>query len=752
MVSLMRPEGRTVSSKVDALGPLLGEGRGSRQEKLVVGEYEPPWSEDQLTRWQHGRYHALCVSVAPVASPAAPTVGRRGFPGSPCLQDPIAGRYVTASPCSRCASQNSGKLKADPGSKPPPSARHSIVRETGRTEDDWLTLKDEEILDLEPELPAKSSPAADRKHIPASQIPAAGEAAAKADPLKEEEKEAEEDGLSDALACKKAQAQAEVQERKAQPLETPGKGLDPHSPVRSILEDDFFSRLLEEGIDFVEFTTAEAQFQDPKGCLAVLLHIQTLVSQLERQVWTLEMQRTQQEQLLDFLHQRHQEDLDLITCGYRSQKKVVKNKDRQQEERLQPENEQSTTQFLLKSQGMAPTQEHPKSQEQDKLLKEFQTRLSQQQRDVEEERRQFQMIGKLEARLREQTQLLEQERWKAMVEKAQAESLQRSLEEQQKFMMQQLSMVQEEREKEKRMWLEEKNLMLQKCFEERGKLAAEWAEFHNQQQLMEECLEHKMEQSQKMDFTMMRLAKEQADLKLQGQKLRAKEEQLERDKEQLDESWLELRLKKEKLKRAKQRIQQREKELKGMTERSCQKYEEGEQALWEARWIESEHQEGLRAIQRQMEQLRHHQELLHQDRLSMAQQRRQLEQFCNELSHKNQKILLTEDQGFCAPMDGVSSTQCKTSCVLLMGRDADAGLIQRPPDVLPLRRSQRTHLSHTNSTESSSEDAVEANAASPLPEGTPRLVITSPRLRYCSITPLLLDWGKEIQQNAHESI
>lgn len=52
----------------------------------------------------------------------------------------------------------------------------------------------------------------------------------------------------------------------------------------------------------------------------------------------------------------------------------------------------------------------------------------------------------------------------------------------------------------------------------------------------------------------------------------------------------------------------------------------------------------------------------------MAQQRRQLERFCNELSHKNQKMLLTEDQGFCAPTDGVSGTQCKTSCVLLMGR------------------------------------------------------------------------------------
>lgn len=167
------------------------------------------------------------MSVAPVASPAAPTVGRTGFPGSPCLQDPIAGGYVTASPCSRCGSQNSGKLKADPGSKPPPSPRHSLVRETGRTEDDWLTLKDEEILDLQPELPAKSSPAADRKHIPASQLPATGEAAAKAHPLKEEE-----DWLSATLACKKAQAQAEAQERKAQPLEAPGKGLDPHCPVR----------------------------------------------------------------------------------------------------------------------------------------------------------------------------------------------------------------------------------------------------------------------------------------------------------------------------------------------------------------------------------------------------------------------------------------------------------------------------------------------------------------------------------------
>lgn len=82
---------------------------------------------------------------------------------------------------------------------------------------------------MEPQLPAKSSPTADRKHIAASQLPATGKAAAEGDPLKEEEEE--EDWLSAALAHKKAQVQSEDQERKAQPLEAPGKGLDHHSPV-----------------------------------------------------------------------------------------------------------------------------------------------------------------------------------------------------------------------------------------------------------------------------------------------------------------------------------------------------------------------------------------------------------------------------------------------------------------------------------------------------------------------------------------
>lgn len=88
-------------------------------------------------------------------------------------------------------------------------------------------------MDSEPTSPAKASPvvsyaspAAAGRPGPTSQLPAAEEAAAKPDPLEEE------NWLSAALSRKKAQAQAKAQERNAKPSEAPGEGLDPCSPVR----------------------------------------------------------------------------------------------------------------------------------------------------------------------------------------------------------------------------------------------------------------------------------------------------------------------------------------------------------------------------------------------------------------------------------------------------------------------------------------------------------------------------------------
>ncbi|KAM6345442.1 fas-binding factor 1 isoform 2-T2 [Alca torda] len=300
------------------------------------------------------------------------------------------------------------------------------------------------------------------------------------------------------------------------------------------------------------------------------------------------------------------------------------------------------------------------AQQRDKQLKVLQDRLSQQQRDMEEERSRLQeVIAKMEARLGEQTRLLEQERWRATAEQSKVESLQHSLEEQRRIMTQQLSMERAELERAKSALLEEQKSVMQKCSEERRKLAAEWAEFHTRQQLSKERMERDMDRALQMDSqregTIMSLAKEQAELKIRGRELKAKEEQLVRDRELLEEAWQELRLEKEKVNGTALRIRRREEEIKSMTKLSSQKYEEGERALREACRIESEHQTRLQVMQQHLEQLKQQEQRLHQERLSMAHQRRQLEQLREELP-SNPVMLLTADQDLSAPTKGVSNT------------------------------------------------------------------------------------------------
>ncbi|XP_072736963.1 fas-binding factor 1 isoform X2 [Ciconia boyciana] len=300
------------------------------------------------------------------------------------------------------------------------------------------------------------------------------------------------------------------------------------------------------------------------------------------------------------------------------------------------------------------------ARQRDKQLKVLQDRLSQQQRDMEEERSRLQeVIAKMEARLGEQARLLEQERWRATAEQSKVESLQLSLEEQRRVMTQQLSMERAELERAKSALLEEQKSVMQKCSEERRKLAAEWAEFHTRQQLSKERMERDMDRALQMDSqregTIMSLAKEQAELKIRGRELKAKEEQLAKDRELLDEAWQELRLEKEKVNGAALRIRQREEEIKSMTKLSSQKYEEGERALQEACRMESEHQTKLQVMQQHLEQLKQQEQRLHQERLSMAHQRRQLEQLREELS-QSPMMLLTTDQDLGAPTKGLSGT------------------------------------------------------------------------------------------------
>ncbi|XP_074702977.1 fas-binding factor 1 isoform X8 [Strix aluco] len=294
------------------------------------------------------------------------------------------------------------------------------------------------------------------------------------------------------------------------------------------------------------------------------------------------------------------------------------------------------------------------AQMQEKQLKVLQDRLSQQQRDAEEERHRFQeVVAKMEARLDEQTRLLEQERQTVLAERSRAESL----EEERRVITQQLSVERAELERAKSALLEERKLVTQKHTEERQKLAAEWAEFHTQQaRSKEQDTARILPMDSQGEGHVRSLAKERAEVKIRVCALRAQEEQLAREKELLDEAWQELKAEREEVNGAALRVQQQEEELKSVTKLSSQKYEEGQRALQEARRVESQDQSRLQSLQRQLEQVKQQQERLHQDRLSMAQQKSQLQQLRQELS-KSPTMLQTTGQDSSAPLKG-SSVLC----------------------------------------------------------------------------------------------
>nr|XP_060503687.1 fas-binding factor 1 [Panthera onca] len=272
----------------------------------------------------------------------------------------------------------------------------------------------------------------------------------------------------------------------------------------------------------------------------------------------------------------------------------------------------------------------------DEQLRVLQERLGRQQRDMEEERSRLQeVMGKTEARLTEQSRLLEQERWRVNAEQCKAESTRRALEEQRKVMGQQIAMEREELEKAKSALLEEQKSVMHRCGEERRRLAAEWADFFAQQKLSKERAEREAERALQVDTqregTLISLAKEQAELKIRASELRAKEEQLAAEREALERERQELRLEKERVSAAALRTRLRAEEVESMSQVASEKFEEGQRALREARQVQQGQQARLQLVQRQQERLRQQEQHVHEEHLSLAQQRLRLDRIRQDL-------------------------------------------------------------------------------------------------------------------------
>ncbi|KAG2460823.1 FBF1 factor, partial [Polypterus senegalus] len=321
-------------------------------------------------------------------------------------------------------------------------------------------------------------------------------------------------------------------------------------------------------------------------------------------------------------------------------------------------------------------------------LRVLQEQLSQQQRDMEEERSRLQaIISKMENRLTEQQRLLEkvgwghktwsrqqaeskgmrkakicfpQERWRLAGEQAKVESLQTSIQEERKLLTQQLAMEREELEKAKvsglknckwvdvmshneqtacsflqSSFLEEQQVALLRCSEERRQLATEWAEYHKRDRIQKERATQQVSQEQERDAhreeSVIAMAKEQAELKVKAGELKVREETLHREREALEKEKQELQREKERVNGGALQVRQRAEEIESFSKLASEKYAEGEHALHEARRVASEHQARLARIHHQMERLRQQEQHLHQERLKIAEQRREAQWLRKEI-------------------------------------------------------------------------------------------------------------------------
>uniref|UniRef100_A0A672N807 Fas-binding factor 1 C-terminal domain-containing protein n=1 Tax=Sinocyclocheilus grahami TaxID=75366 RepID=A0A672N807_SINGR len=543
-----------------------------------------------------------------------------------------------------------------PEHKPKPSTRAT------RPRSDWLGLKQdeeeqkmkEEPKHSEPETlkpPASPSTAA-RKETPALKTadPPAAPSSPKtiSKPVKRDEDE-EDDWLTGALSRKKTQSVSQSEERER--------------------KQDVSSGLGEEVDGFLRM------HGDLLKCV-MCLYFRASV-----QVRSLQLERDQNQMLLESIQQRHKQDTELMENMHRARVKLLEESATQRELRSRQENEDLAERLAAVTRLV--------EQERAEMQAQHQRRLAQcqQDRDREVERlRDLQRKSILEMKRDHEEQILRLKKLKdeeidavtsatsqtrsltvvieqmeqfsrrlgdlsSRVESShentaqgleigarqrdeQLRVLQERLSQQQREMAEERSRLKEviakmdtqlaeqQRQLEKSALLEEQQSVMQHCAEERRKLAADWSRFHAQEKLRQERAEREasrvMERDAHREGSIISMAQEQVDLKLRAGELKQKEEALLRERDSLEKLRQELESEKERLSAAALRLKTRAQEVESFSKLASERFEEGERALRESRQVEAEHQTRLRTIHTQMERLRQQEHSLQQVSLSLS--------------------------------------------------------------------------------------------------------------------------------------
>ncbi|XP_061181663.1 fas-binding factor 1 homolog isoform X1 [Saccostrea echinata] len=266
----------------------------------------------------------------------------------------------------------------------------------------------------------------------------------------------------------------------------------------------------------------------------------------------------------------------------------------------------------------------------DEQLRILQERLNRQQEENDLERKRLEdLIGRLETQLREQTRILDEERWKVKQEQTRLQSLQTSLEEERRLWTEQQARERSNIEKTRETLLEEQKSVLSQLHKERQSVAEERTKLNVALTVQREDAEDaavKLAQAKaEFEALMKAISEEKNKQNIRRQELQREEDRLDNERRKLEMEQAKMSEKEEDLIRAAQTLKERSEEVDQMYMESQSKQEEGRSALIEAKKIESEESERAASIQHQVQLLRLKEREIADDRLRLSKEKKEVE-------------------------------------------------------------------------------------------------------------------------------
>ncbi|CAN2391846.1 factor 1, partial [Pristimantis euphronides] len=329
----------------------------------------------------------------------------------------------------RFSAESNGAMKPDANSLSTTPVSRSPARGE-KSGADWLGLKDEDVPDLTSSVPSREPPQLPTVTPSSADLPPSGtKTDAKLTPQPKTShidsltsKQGDDEWLISALSRKKSQKQEEQKVQNSNGVIETSAGSAPVVSVSAIQPSDrgktihettpvspevsgrplpweigvksassitpTYSRQKERPVPAPTTVTSEidrAQVQPVPSKIhrdekdSHIAELNKLLN-LEAQLRKLQLEREQQNLLLETLQQRHKEDLDLIENAHRNRLKLIEDSAGQREERLRQENQELSAQYISRCRSA--------EQERAELLAQYQKKLTefQQEKDMEIER------------------------------------------------------------------------------------------------------------------------------------------------------------------------------------------------------------------------------------------------------------------------------------------------------------------------------------------------------------------------------